>query len=83
MLLIKFQMDIASELLNAAPSSLSSVQRKSERPSGNILEQENISPTPSSPYFLASFSSKRRKINHDPPTSGHWGAKGRCRRCKT
>lgn len=89
--LIKFQMDIANELLNAGPPS--SVQKKRGRPSANILEKEEASSAPSSPSSSApSSSSKRRIINHDPPNSkrydesGHWlvwGGKGRCRLCKT
>lgn len=91
--LIKFQMEIANELLNAAQPFSSSVQRKRGRPSGNILEQEKIDSAPSSPSsFTSSSSSKRHKVTYDPPNSkrydesGHWvvwGDKGRCRLCKT
>lgn len=91
--LIKFQMEIANDLLNASLSSSSTAQRKRGRLSANIIEQEEVNSAPSSPSSLASSSSyKRRKVTSDPPTSrryddsGHWvvwGEKGRCRLCKT
>lgn len=95
--LIKFQLQIAHALLNATSSFSSAIQRKRGRPSANSFTSL-VDPPASSPSssvtseHASTLGSKVRKVTPNPPNSKRydeknhwvvWGAKGRCRLCKT
>lgn len=84
--LIKFQLEIANELLSST-SSFETPKKKRGRPQGSEALNSSL---PSN--SVSSYGSKKYKVTPTPPNTkrydeiGHWavfGEKGRCRMCKT